>query len=194
MIGSQYSKRVDDALGFVAAAFRERARKGSGVPYLAHLLGVAALVAEHGGDEDQIIAALLHDYLEDIDGADASVLEERYGKRVAAWVIGLSDATTRPKPPWEERKRRYLEALRKEAAELKLISAADKLYNALSLVRDHRAVGEALWDRFSASREQTLWYYRAVTEALGDGWDHPILDELCRTVDELEARASVEVK
>lgn len=187
MAEPQYSPRVDAALVFVASAFREVVRKGAGVPYLAHLLAVAALVAEHGGDEDQIIAALLHDYLEDIEGADASELEQRFGPRVTRWVIGLSDATTRPKPAWLERKQRYVAALRDEEPELKLISAADKLHNATSVLRDHRAVGESIWDRFTATRDQTLWYYRAVTDALGEGWQHPILDELRRAVDELEA-------
>jgi hypothetical protein len=114
---------------------------------------------------------------------------------VTRWVIGLSDTTARPKPAWLERKQGYLDALRNEEPELKLISAADKLHNATSVIRDHRAVGEAIWDRFTATREQTLWYYRAVTDALGEGWEHPILDELRRAVDELEARArSVDVK
>ena len=180
-----YSERVDDALAFVAHAFRMKLRKGTGTPYLAHLLAVSALVAEHGGDEDQIVAALLHDTLEDIDGVTADDIERRFGARVAAFVVALSDTTTRPKPPWEERKRRYLAHLRSEPAELKLISAADKLHNARSLVRDYLQVGDALWDRFTASKEQTLWYYEAVLGALVDGWEHPILGELELTVREL---------
>jgi GTP pyrophosphokinase len=184
----QYSTRVDEALALVAVAFRDRERKGSRVPYLAHLLAVAALVAEHGGNENQIIAALLHDYLEDIEGANEKELHERFGQQIAEWVVALSDTTSRPKPPWQERKETYLAKLRKESGALKLVSAADKLHNAQSLLRDHRAVGEAVWDRFTATREQTLWYYRAVTEALGERWSHPILAELRRAVDELEAR------
>lgn len=189
-----YSQRVDEALAMVAVAFRDRARKGSGVPYLAHLLGVAALVAEHGGNENQVIAALLHDYLEDIEGTDAKELHERFGQQVAEWVVALSDTMVRPKPPWQERKESYLAKLRMESGELKLVSAADKLHNAQSLLRDHREVGEALWVRFTATREQTLWYYRAVTEALAEKWSHPILGELRRAVDELETLESVHVK
>lgn len=184
-----YSERVDEALELVASAFRTHVRKGSNVPYLSHLLAVAALVAEHGGDEDQIIAALLHDYLEDVDGGACVEIEQRFGSRVAKLVLGLSDSTTKPKPPWEERKLRYLGLLRTESSELKLISAADKLHNALSLIRDHRAVGEVLWERFTPTREQTFWYYRSVVVALGDGWSHPLLDELTRAVDELESLA-----
>lgn len=184
-----YSERVDAALGFVAAAFRHRARKGSNVPYLSHLLAVAALVAEHGGDEDQIVAALLHDYLEDIPGSSEGEVEQLFGARVARLVVALSDALEHPKPPWQERKQRYLDKLAHEPAELKLISAADKLHNARSLIRDHAQVGDALWQRFSASREQTLWYYRSVAQALGRNWSHPLLSELERCVDELLAVA-----
>jgi hypothetical protein len=100
----------------------------------------------------------------------------------------------RPKPPWQERKETYLAKLRTESGALKLVSAADKLHNAHSLLRDHRAVGEALWERFTATREQTLWYYRAVTDALAERWSHPILRELRRAVDELEALGSAHVK
>jgi (p)ppGpp synthase/HD superfamily hydrolase len=180
---------VDEALRFVADAFRHRVRKGTDIPYLTHLLAVAVIVAEHGGDEEQILAALLHDYLEDIEGASAEEVEKRFGSRVAHFVEALSDSTEHPKPPWEERKRSYLEKLAREPAELKLVSAADKLHNARSLLRDVDVVGDALWDRFTANREQTLWYYRSVCEALGTGWEHPLLDELERTVAELCRRA-----
>ena len=184
-----YSERIDDALAFVADAFRHQVRKGSGIPYLTHLLAVMVIVAEHGGDEDQMLAALLHDYLEDVEAGSAEVLEARFGARVAGWVVALSDTVVQPKPPWEARKRAYIEQLANESAELKLISAADKLHNARSLIRDHELVGDALWERFTASREQTLWYYRSVVAALGPGWQHPLLDELERTVAELVASA-----
>jgi len=181
----QYSERLDEALGFVAAAFRRQVRKGSGVPYLSHLLQVAATVAEHGGDEDQIVAALCHDYLEDIEGARREELEARFGRRVADFVVALSDSTTQPKPPWRERKLAYLAKLRDEPEDLKLISAADKLHNASAIVRDRRAVGEDVWKRFTPTREQTLWYYREVVVSLGTNWEHPILGELRRAVDEM---------
>jgi GTP pyrophosphokinase len=143
------------------------------------------LVAEHGGDEDQIVAALLHDYLEDIPGASASEIEARFGARVRRMVEALSDATTQPKPPWEERKKSYLAKLRGEPHDVKLISAADKLHNAQSVRRDFLVVGEAVFGRFTASRDQTLWYYRSVVEALGEGWSHPLLDRLRDEVDAL---------
>ncbi|MFO0570528.1 MAG: HD domain-containing protein [Polyangiaceae bacterium] len=183
--GPRYTTRLDEALTFVAAAFRHQVRKGSGVPYLSHLLAVAATVAEHGGDEDQMIAALCHDYLEDIEGAHRGVLEQRFGARVAELVEGLSDATVQPKPPWKQRKLAYLARLRREPEELKLISAADKLHNASAILRDHRRVGEVVWERFTASREQTLWYYREVLSSLRHEWEHPLLDELVAVVRQL---------
>jgi (p)ppGpp synthase/HD superfamily hydrolase len=184
-----YSERVDLGLAFVANAFRPRVRKGTQIPYLSHLLAVMVTVAEHGGDEDQLLAALLHDYLEDIEGAEARELETLFGPRVTRMVLALSDSVTHPKPPWDERKRRYLERLVREPADLKLVSAADKLHNARSLLRDYALVGEALWSRFSATREQTLWYYRSVLEALARDWQHPLLDELSDTVLRLELAA-----
>lgn len=181
----QYSERLDQALGFVAAAFRRQVRKGSGVPYLSHLLQVAATVAEHGGDEEQIVAALCHDYLEDIEGAHRDELARRFGDRVARFVEALSDTTSQPKPPWKQRKVAYLERLRDEPPELKLISAADKLHNASAIVRDRRLVGEAVWERFTPTRDETLWYYREVIVSLSSGWEHPLLEELRRVVDEM---------
>ncbi len=184
-----YSRRLDDALGYAANAFRSHVRKGSGVPYLTHLLQVMATVGEHGGDEDQMIAAVLHDYLEDVEGARADDLEDRFGPRVRRLVEALSDATNHPKPPWEERKRGYLARLATEPAEVKLISAADKLHNARSLVRDLGQHGDALWDRFTASKEQSLWYYGAVIDALAQGWTHALLDELRSVVETLQEAA-----
>ena len=186
-----YSERVDAALALVAGAFRHETRKGTTIPYLTHLLAVAALVGEHGGDEDQLVAALLHDYLEDIDGASAEAVEEAFGARVARLVVDLSDTVTQPKPPWEGRKIAYLLRLEGKPPELKLISAADKLHNATSILRDHLQEGDAVFDRFTPTREQTLWYYRSVITALGHGWSHPLLDELTAVVRTLHERTGV---
>ncbi len=180
-----YGSRIGEALAFAADAFALRVRKGTRIPYLTHLLQVMVTVGEHGGSEEQMIAAVLHDYLEDIPGASRLELQVRFGEHVAELVEKLSDATTRPKPPWEQRKRGYLAMLRNEGPELKLISAADKLHNATSIVRDFAREGEAVFERFSATRTQTLWYYRAVVEALGVGFEHPLLDELREVVTRL---------
>jgi (p)ppGpp synthase/HD superfamily hydrolase len=188
-----YSRRLDDALALAADAFRDHERKASGVPYLTHLLSVCALVGEHGGDEDQMIAALLHDYLEDVDGEAGPMLTARFGPRVAQIVGALSDTLETPKPPWQARKDAYLALLRDEPAEIKLVSAADKLHNCRSVIRDHHAVGDAVFDRFTAGKVGTLWYYRAVTDALAAGWAHPILVELREAVSDLHRLAETPI-
>lgn len=184
-----YSPRFDDAVTLAVDAFRGVRRKGTTIPYVTHLMAVAALVGEGGGDEDQLIAAILHDYLEDIPGATAEALAERFGARVARLVVALSDSVTHPKPPWQERKSAYLAHLRHEPAEVKLISAADKLHNAQTLLRDVRADGPATLARFSGGHAGTLWYYAALPTALRDGWNHWLLGELDATVGALHVAA-----
>ena len=181
-----YSSLLDEAVALALDAFRPIRRKGTSVPYVTHLLAVTALVGEHGGDEEQMIAAVLHDYLEDIRAATPALLEERFGERVARIVQALSDTTEHPKPPWQERKRSYIAKLAVEPAEVKLVSAADKLHNARSVLRDLRGVGDAVFERFNTGgdhKARTLWYYEAVVEALGTGWSHPLLEELRETVE-----------
>jgi (p)ppGpp synthase/HD superfamily hydrolase len=182
-----YSPRFDEAVAYAIDSFRTKYRKATRVPYVTHLLAVCALVGEHGGDEDQMIAAILHDTLEDVDGSSAEELERRFGKRVAHLVVALSDTVVRPKPPWKERKQKYLAHLRHEPVDIKLISCADKLHNCRSVIRDHKVVGDDVFERFSAPKHETLWYFREVAAALGEGWTHPLLDELRSAVAELQA-------
>ncbi len=184
-----YGPRFDEALRLAAAKFRGVRRKATGIPYIAHLLWVTATVAEHGGDEDQLIAAVLHDYLEDVEGSTSAELEHRFGKRAAWLVLELSDTTTRPKPPWKERKERYLAHLEHADPDVKLISAADKLHNILSCVRDYRTDGEELFERFRGGREGTLWYFREVHRALLVDWPHPIAHQLGTQVQRLHELA-----
>jgi (p)ppGpp synthase/HD superfamily hydrolase len=173
-----YGSRVGEALKFAADAFSRRVRKGSGMPYLTHLLAVMVLVIEHGGDEDQMIAAVLHDYVEDIEGARIEDVETRFGPKVARIVLSLSDATERPKPSWEVRKQTYVDRLRNEDAAVKLVAAADKVHNATSILRDFTHLGEGVFALFTVPKSRTLWYYRAVYDALSDGFDHPLVAEL----------------
>lgn len=184
-----YSKRLDDALALAADAFRHERRKATDIPYLCHLLQVMVWVGEYGGDEDQMIAAVLHDYLEDVEGSSETELRRQFGDRVADYVVDLSDTVVRPKPPWKARKVEYIAKLAQKPADVKLISACDKLHNAESILRDHRAHGDTLWERFTAPKEGTLWYYRSITEALGEGWSSPVLDRLRQTVDTIHAEA-----
>lgn len=189
-----YDHRLADALALAASAFAHIDRKGSGIPYLSHLLAVTTAVMEHGGSADQCIAAVLHDYLEDIEGSSIEGLEQRFGPEVARIVAALSDATQDDldahgkKPAWKERKVKYLAHLREADPEVKLVSAADKLHNASSIVRDHARIGDEIYTRFTASKAETLWYYESVCDALGHEWEHALLDELRRTVAQLASR------
>jgi (p)ppGpp synthase/HD superfamily hydrolase len=186
-----YDHRMADALALAASAFAHIDRKGSGIPYLSHLLAVTTYVMEHHGTADQCIAAVLHDYLEDIEGSSVAGLEQRFGPDVARIVAALSDATQDDldehgsKPEWKDRKLRYLAHLRDAPADIKLVSAADKLHNAASIVRDHARIGDEIYERFTASKAETLWYYAAICDALGHEWEHPLLDELRATVAQL---------
>ena len=150
---------------FAAEQHSGQTRKASTIPYIAHLLGVASLVLEAGGDEDLAIAALLHDVVEDCGGAPMlKQVRRRFGKRVAHVVDGCTDADTEPKAPWRERKEKYLRHLKTADADTLLVSAADKLNNIRSILSDYRAIGESVWSRFNAGREGTLWYYRTLRD------------------------------
>ena len=153
------------AFQFAAEKHKGQTRKASSIPYIAHLLGVASLVLEAGGDEDLAIAALLHDVVEDCGGAPMlKEVRRRFGKRVADIVDGCTDAYESPKPPWRERKESYIERLKSESPDTRLVSAADKLNNIRSIISDYRTVGESVWSRFNGKREGTLWYYRTLRE------------------------------
>lgn len=185
---TELSERFEDALAFAARLHARQRRKGSGTPYVAHLIGVCSLVLEAGGDEDQAIAGLLHDAVEDQGGPPTlELIRERYGAEVARIVAGCTDADTIPKPPWRERKQRYLAHLRESDARTRLVSCADKLYNARTILSDHRGLGDALWSRFSASREETLWYYRSLADIFLEAGAGPLAEELERVVSALEA-------
>jgi (p)ppGpp synthase/HD superfamily hydrolase len=150
---------------FVAEKHKNQARKASTIPYIAHLMGVASLVLEAGGDEDLAIAALLHDVVEDCGGEPMlREVRRRFGNRVAKVVDGCTDAYETPKPPWRERKENYIRRLKKEDAGTRLVSAADKLNNVRSILSDYRAIGESIWSRFSGGKDGTLWYYRTLRD------------------------------
>lgn len=186
---SAYSPRLDDAAAMALQDFRHVRRKESSVPYISHLFAVTALVAEGGGDEDQLIAAMLHDWLEDVPDAESIVLYNRFGERVERIVLALSDTTETPKPPWRPRKEAFLARVAKEPADVKLVCVADKLHNALTLVRDLQQHGPSTLDRFRGGREGTVWYYRSVAEALAEGYSHFLLGELDQSARQLEALA-----
>jgi len=181
------SPRFLEAVSYAAALHGNQRRKFSGEPYLAHLLAVAAIVMEHGGDEDEAIAALLHDAAEDQGGPPTlAEIRRRFGEPVAQIVDGCTDTTDNPKPPWRPRKEAYLVHLPGASASVRLVSAADKLHNARSILREYRRHGESIWSLFRGGREGTLWYYRAVVESLKRSGSNALVEELGRAVTELE--------
>ena len=188
--GTCSSSRFSDALSYVAALHAGQRRKVSGEPYFSHLLAVAAIVMEYGGNEDEAIAALLHDAVEDQGGRRRSTeIRGRFGTAVAEIVDGCTDTAESPKPPWRQRKESHIARLRDASPSVRLVVAADKLHNALSLQREYRRRGESLWGFFHGGRDGTLWYYRAVTDALKQAAATPIVEELDRAVEELRLLA-----
>ena len=188
LLNERFTKATEYALDH----HNTQIRKGSGIPYASHLLAVTAIVLEMGGSEDEAIAAMLHDVVEDGGGPKAEAeIRDRWGDDVAEWVIANSDSRTgsSEKEEWSVRKERYVEGIAGKPVEAVRVSIADKLHNARMIVADHRVVGDELWDRFSASGPQTLWYYEALINAfdarrndLGPG-AIAALDELRRTVE-----------
>jgi (p)ppGpp synthase/HD superfamily hydrolase len=182
--------RFEEALLYATRLHAEQTRKGSDIPYVAHLMAVAGLTLEYGGGEDEAIAALLHDAVED-QGGDRTRVEilRRFGPEITRIVDGCTDADTFPKPPWQPRKEAFMTSLRAAPESVRLVVACDKLHNARSMVKDYRVCGEALWSRFSGGREGTLWYYRTMVDVLySDGTVH-VVEELDRVVTELEGLA-----
>ena len=165
------SGRFAEAFSLALRLHRDQTRKraedeqdGPSVPYIAHLMSVAALVLEHGGDEDEAIAALLHDGPEDQGGEETlDEIRRQFGERVADIVEGCSDTFEMPKPEWRTRKERYLDHLREADSEsVFLVSVADKVHDLCSILADYRSLGDKLWDRFTGKRNGTLWYYGAL--------------------------------
>ncbi len=186
------TRRFSEALVYATTIHARQRRKRSEVPYVAHLLSVAAIVLEHGGDEDEAIAALLHDAVEDQGGAPRLVeIVTRFGDNVGRIVAGCTDTEVDPKPPWRPRKEAYLARLSSADRSIQLVVAADKLHNVRSLAEDYRLCGEELWSRFNGGRDGTLWYYRAVVPCLDQLHDSPLRSQLDRAVQELEHLAAI---
>lgn len=188
--------RFTEAISFAAQLHRNHVRKGTSIPYISHLLAVCSLVLEHGGSEDQAIAALLHDAIEDqaerFGGAEhlQNWIETHYGQNVLEIVLACTDADIIPKPPWRERKEAYIKHIRHMPEDARLVSMADKLHNARCILADYDEIGESIWNRFTGGKEGTLWYYRALVTAFQETAEHPLVLKLNRVVAELEARAA----
>jgi (p)ppGpp synthase/HD superfamily hydrolase len=179
--------RFFDAVRYAAAAHAGQLRKGTTVPYLGHLMGVASIVLDAGGNEDEAIAALLHDAAEDAGGRERlDDIRTRFGDTVARIVEACTDSWTTPKAPWIERKRAYVEHARHLAPDELRVSAADKVHNAYAILRDLRTHGDAVWSRFNASASDVLWYYEALVRAYREAGGGPLVEELARIVRGLE--------
>jgi (p)ppGpp synthase/HD superfamily hydrolase len=162
-------RRFTEALSLAAELHATQSRKASGVPYVSHVLAVASLVIEQGGTEDEAIAALLHDAAEDCGGEPTLARIGRdFGPNVAAIVLGCSDTTTQPKPPWRARKEAYLRHLARASRSVQLVAIADKLHNLQSTLRDYAVQGEAFWTHFHSGRDGMLWYFGELVDVFRD--------------------------
>lgn len=181
--------RFEEAFGYAMELHGRQKRKGTQVPYMAHLLAVTALVIEDGGDEDQAIAALLHDAVEDQGGqATMDEIRRRFGDRVAHIVDGCTDTYQEPKPPWRQRKEAYLAHLPTASPEVRRVSLADKLHNSHSILSD-LLLGECVWERFRGGKNGTLWYYRSLLEIFRKTDTSPMVREFGWVVERIESLA-----
>jgi len=186
------SERFTNALIFATQLHAKQTRKGGKIPYIAHLLGVASIALENGANEDEAIAALLHDAIEDQGGAATrEEIRRRFGDTVTEIVDGCTEIDGIPKPPWRQRKEAYIAHIPTASASVRLVSACDKLHNVRSILNDYRLLGDAVWNRFQGCKDGTLWYYRSLIEAFRTAGSTPIVDELERVVGELERLVSL---
>lgn len=183
-VGSRFAV----ALAYAGEVHTNQRRKGGEIPYVSHLLAVCSLVLEDGGDEDEAIAAVLHDAAEDQGGQRRlDEIAELFGDRVAAIVEGCSDTLETPKPPWRERKERYLAHLETATPDVLRVALADKVHNARSTVADLKRRGDDLWESFNAGPGEQLWYYRSLVDVFRRrGASRPMVEELAALVKELE--------
>ena len=190
--------RFDEALVFVSQRHRTQTRKGTTIPYMAHLMQVSGIALENGATEDEAVAALLHDVMEDQDVTEAE-LTRRFGSEVAAIVAGCSDSACTAKAPWQERKEAYIAHIATASRSVRLVSSCDKLHNARAILADYQEIGEPLWGRFNATRENILWYYQSLVSAFQEAQERHgeppsrVLRELSLVVAEIARRASITV-
>ena len=175
-----------------AALHRQQTRKGNDIPYVAHLLAVCAIVLEHGGDEDEAIAALLHDAAEDQGGEPTlEVIGRLFGPKVREIVRECSDTFEQPKPEWRQREEAYIAKLRdgKVSRSALLVSAADKLHNLTATVNDLRTQGDQFWTHFNSTRHDQIWYYSALSDIYCKRLGGPLAGAVADQVNRLDAEA-----
>ena len=186
------TERIGRALALAVEAHAGQKRKGTEIPYLAHPMGVASIALDHGADEDQAIAVLLHDAVEDGGQRFAEIIREQFGDRVADIVEGCTDGVpdaSGVKEAWLPRKQRYITHLRHSPEDVLLVSGADKLHNARAIVEDLLNIGHSVFDRFSATPDQTIWYYETLSEVFTERGT-PIAKPLADTVKRIKQLAN----
>ena len=185
--GLKLGPEFEDALVYAARVHALQNRQGTDIPYIAHLLAVTSLVLENGGDAEEAIAALLHDAAEDQGGRPRlEDIRRRFGNRVADIVYGCTDTFEDPKPCWRPRKEKYIKDLETSSPEVRRVALADKLHNARCILADFRTVGDRVWDRFNADRDDIFWYYRSLVHVFQTTHTNGMAEDLGRTVTELE--------
>jgi (p)ppGpp synthase/HD superfamily hydrolase len=181
------TQRFDEAVRYAREVHAGQTRKGTSTPYIAHLLGVSSIVLDDGGDEDEAIAALLHDTAEDRGGRTR--LEDirfRFGDAVAKIVADCTDSWETPKKPWAERKRAYAEHASTLPPSSLRVSVADKVHNTYAILRDLRNEGESVWERFTAAPDDVLAYYQSLVRSYRQAGEGKLVDELDRIVRGIE--------
>jgi GTP pyrophosphokinase len=175
--------RFDQAFLYAHQLHAAQTRKGTPAPYIGHLMGVASIVLDDGGSEEEAIGALLHDAVEDQGGRERlEEIRRRFGDAVARIVEDCTDSWETPKRPWAERKRQYVDHARQLDASSLRVSAADKVHNAYAILRDLRNVGETVWARFNAAPDDVLSYYESLVRAYREAGGGRLVDELDRIV------------
>ena len=179
--------RFDDAVRYAREVHAGQTRKGSSAPYIAHLLGVASIVLDDGGSEDEGIAALLHDAAEDHGGRERLAdIRARFGAAVARIVEDCTDSWETPKQPWADRKHAYAQHARTLPPSSLRVSVADKVHNTYAILRDLRDEGEAVWSRFSAGADDVMSYYQSLVRSYREAGGGKLVDELARIVRGIE--------
>ena len=183
-------KRFEEALVYACRLHASQTRKQSKVPYIAHLLGVTAIVLEDGGSEDEAIAALLHDAVEDQGGlATLEEIKQKFGETVAEIVLAVTDSYSEPKPPWRERKESYIQTIKGDSPSAIRVSLADKVYNAHAILDDLHRDGDAAWEKFNGGKVGTLWYYDQLIIEFSTHGSSALLAELTGIVEQIKAAA-----
>jgi (p)ppGpp synthase/HD superfamily hydrolase len=173
---------LDKALQVASKAHRNQCRKNTDIPYIAHPAAVGMLVMKEGYSEDVVAAAILHDTVEDTE-LTLDDIEQEFGKEIAEIVAGCSEHDK--SLPWKERKEHTIEFLKTASEGIRAVACADKLHNIRSIINDHHQVGDKVWERFNAGKEQQKWYYTKIVESLGCQSTFPLLEKLKREVDTL---------